>query len=521
MKRTLTINISGTVFNIDEDAYEKLQAYLLDINRYFGSDPEGREIIMDIEARIAELFQEKTKTGGNVVTIQHVDEVIEVMGRPSDFAAEEEEDEEPTTQKKRTFHTGKRLYRDPEHQVLGGVCGGLGAYFNIDPVIFRLAFVLLFLISHGIIVLLYLIFWIVVPKASSTAQRLEMRGEDVNIDNIKKTIKDEFQDVKKNYQKFRNSPSYERGREKIDEAGSVLGSVLRVMLKVILIIIGLALIIGGLLTIIGLVGSLFISHAFLGIIPWGGHIIPHFFQFYVGTGTLNWLMISVAALVGIPLLALIYLGTKLVFRYKSNNAAVGLSAFALWIIALIILLGTGISKVNYFKRQGTYTQRREITTKRDTLYLKLSPDEYRDFIDENIHLDDMRIATLNGRDFLLGHPTFNIESTSANEPELIIRSKARGKTIDMAQDNAEDVNYKIVVTDSLVNLSPWFEIAEGKQWRDQEVHVTLRLPVGKTVYLDDKMIKIIYDIENTTNTWDGDMVGKFWTMTPQGLSLAK
>ena len=142
MKRTLTINISGTVFNIDEDAYEKLQAYLLDINRYFGSDPEGREIIMDIEARIAELFQEKTKTGGNVVTIQHVDEVIEVMGRPSDFAAEEEEDEEPTTQKKRTFHTGKRLYRDPEHQVLGGVCGGLGAYFNIDPVIFRLAFVL-------------------------------------------------------------------------------------------------------------------------------------------------------------------------------------------------------------------------------------------------------------------------------------------------------------------------------------------------------------------------------------------
>lgn len=126
MKRTLTINISGTVFHIDEDAYEKLQAYLLDINRYFGSDPEGREIIMDIEARIAELFQEKTKSNGNVVTIQHVDEVIEVMGRPSDFAAEEEE-EEPTTHKKRTFRTGKRLYRDPEHQVIGGVCGGLGA----------------------------------------------------------------------------------------------------------------------------------------------------------------------------------------------------------------------------------------------------------------------------------------------------------------------------------------------------------------------------------------------------------
>jgi len=346
MKRTLTINISGTVFHIDEDAYDKLQAYLLDINRYFGSDPEGREIIMDIEARIAELFQEKTKSDGNVVTIQHVEEVIEVMGRPSDFAVEEEE-EEPTEHKKRTFRTGKRLYRDPEHQVIGGVCGGLGAYFNLDPVIFRLAFVLLFLVSHGIILLLYLIFWIVVPKAITTSQRLEMRGEDVNIDNIKKTIKDEFQDVKKNYQKFRNSPSYERGRDKINEAGSVLGSVLRVILKVIVIIIGVALIIGGLLTIIGLVGSLFISNTFLGIVPWGSHVVPNFFHFYVGTDTLNWLMISVAALVGIPLLALIYLGTKLVFRYKSNNAAVGLSAFALWIneteMSLIYKIGIMIA----------------------------------------------------------------------------------------------------------------------------------------------------------------------------------
>jgi len=521
MKRTLTINISGTVFHIDEDAYEKLQAYLLDINRYFGSDPEGREIIMDIEARIAELFQEKTKSDGNVVTIQHVEEVIEVMGQPSDFAAEEEEEEPASHHKKRTFRTGKRLYRDPEHTVLGGVCGGLGAYFNLDPVIFRLAFVLLFLVSHGIIVLLYLIFWIVVPKASSTSQRLEMRGEDVNIDNIKKTIKDEFQDVKKNYQKFRNSPSYERGREKVNEAGSVLGSVLRVILKVFLIIIGVGLIVGGLLTIIGLVGSLFVSNAFLGIVPWGSHMIPQFFHFYVGTDTLNWLMISVAALVGIPLLALIYLGTKLVFRYKSNNAAVGLSAFALWIIALMILLGTGISKVNYFKRQGTFTQRREITTKADTLYLKLAPDQYRDYINDDIQLDDMRIATLNGRDVLVGHPSFDIESTSGSEPELIIRSKARGKTIDMAQDNAESANYKIMIRDSLVNFSPWFEIAEGKQWRDQEVHVILRLPVGKTVYLGDRMIKIINDIENTTNTWDGDMVGKYWTMTPQGLSLAK
>ena len=287
------------------------------------------------------------------------------------------------------------------------------------------------------------------------------------------------------------------------------------------ILVGVLLIAGGLLTIIGLVGSLFISHTFLGIVPWNSHVIPNFFHFYVGTGTLNWLMISVAALVGIPLLALIYLGTKLVFRYQSNNAAVGLTAVALWIIALIILLGTGISKVNYFKRQGTYTQRREITSRADTLYLNLDNDKYKDYINDDIQLDDMRIASLNGQNVLIGHPTFDIESTSGSEPELIIRTKARGKTIDMAQDNAEDATYKVTIRDSLVHFSPWFEIAEGKQWRDQEVHIILRLPVGKTVYLGDRMVRIIHDIENTTNTWDGDMVGKYWTMTPQGLSLAQ
>jgi hypothetical protein len=146
MKKTLTINLSGLVFHIDDDAYEKLYAYLTQINRHFGNDAEAKEIVEDIENRIAEIFTEKIKSGGEVINLDHVNEVIVIMGTPEAISNEEEE-KQPAAGKK-FYHTGgKRLYRDPEDKVLGGVCGGLGAYFSIDPVIIRIIFALIFFLG--------------------------------------------------------------------------------------------------------------------------------------------------------------------------------------------------------------------------------------------------------------------------------------------------------------------------------------------------------------------------------------
>ncbi|MBK5194325.1 MAG: PspC domain-containing protein [Flavobacteriaceae bacterium] len=201
MKRTFTINMSGTVFHIEEDAYEVLQKYLVTLKNHFGSSEEGKEIESDIEARIAEIFTEKSTGGKNAVTLEWVDAVINTMGTPESFT-EEMDDEEPLPgQAKRK----RRLYRDPQETVLGGVCGGLAAFFNMDPVIMRIIFVVLTFIPTGVGVLAYLILWIAVPKAVNTAQRLEMRGQEVSVKNIEKFIQDEANAVKESYNKFRKS----------------------------------------------------------------------------------------------------------------------------------------------------------------------------------------------------------------------------------------------------------------------------------------------------------------------------
>jgi phage shock protein PspC (stress-responsive transcriptional regulator) len=201
MKKTFTINISGTVFHIEEDAYDVLQKYMVSLKNHFDGSEEGAEIVSDMEARIAEIFSEKTARGKNAVTLEGVNELIKTMGTTESFA-EDTDDEEPLpgqTKRKR------RLYRDPQETILGGVCGGLAAFFNMDPVIVRIIFVVITFLTTGAGILVYLILWIAVPKAVNTAQRLEMRGQEVSIKNIENFVKEEANAVKENYNKFRKS----------------------------------------------------------------------------------------------------------------------------------------------------------------------------------------------------------------------------------------------------------------------------------------------------------------------------
>jgi phage shock protein PspC (stress-responsive transcriptional regulator) len=201
MKKTFTINISGSVFHIEEDAYEVLQKYLVALKNHFGNSEEGKEILADIESRIAEIFLEKSTDKKQAVTLEWVNEVIETMGTPENFEETENAEEVFSSKTKQK----RKLYRDPEQSVLGGVCGGLSVYFNMDPVVVRLIAFLLFLFTSGFAFLVYIIMWIAVPKAVNTAQRLEMRGEEVTVKNIEKFIKDEVDAVKESYNKFKKN----------------------------------------------------------------------------------------------------------------------------------------------------------------------------------------------------------------------------------------------------------------------------------------------------------------------------
>jgi len=193
MKRTQTVNIGGRVFQIDEDAYERLNLYLSAVEMHFHSEQERKEIMGDIESRFSELFHEKITSYHQVITVQDVEAVIRVLGEPGVFVGEEND------AGKQRFYSEpyRRMYRDPDHRVLGGVCSGMGAYWHMDPVIIRILFLAAFF-GFGAGLIIYLVLWIVIPPARTTAQKLEMRGEPVTFNNIGRFVKNEFHEVKKN-----------------------------------------------------------------------------------------------------------------------------------------------------------------------------------------------------------------------------------------------------------------------------------------------------------------------------------
>ncbi len=192
MKRTTTVNIGGQVFNMDEDAHEMLDFYLASIAGQFEDEKERKDIMDDVEARIAEIFHNKISPYRQVITADDVNDMIRIMGKPSDFGPEGDEPL-PGYSRKKGY---KRMYRDPDTRILGGVCGGMGAYWHIDPIIIRVLF-LIALFGFGIGFLLYILLWIVIPVAKTTAQKLEMRGEPVTVENIKRFVREEFGNVKK------------------------------------------------------------------------------------------------------------------------------------------------------------------------------------------------------------------------------------------------------------------------------------------------------------------------------------
>ena len=193
MKITVSINLGGYSFNIDEDAYTELKSYLKNLELHFAGEESSSEIISDIETRMAELFRTKITSYKQVINIDDVRKVISVLGTPEDIS----DTEGPSARDKFSSPGYHRMYRDTDHRIIGGVCSGMGAYWDIDPLIIRVIFVALVL-AGGVGALVYLILYIVLPEARTTAQKIEMKGNPVNIHNIKDSVKKEFDAVRKN-----------------------------------------------------------------------------------------------------------------------------------------------------------------------------------------------------------------------------------------------------------------------------------------------------------------------------------
>jgi phage shock protein PspC (stress-responsive transcriptional regulator) len=184
MKKTTSANIAGVLFQIDEDAYQLLEQYLHRIEASYNNASEGKEIIIDLETRLAELFNDRTQARAKIITLSDVNWAISIIGRPENIGAQKKNQyNEEWQQPNYGYKTNRRLYRYPENRVIGGVCSGLGIYFDIDPVLLRVAFVVLLFVGFG--PLAYIILWIVVPKAKTVSQKLELHGLPPTPENIR------------------------------------------------------------------------------------------------------------------------------------------------------------------------------------------------------------------------------------------------------------------------------------------------------------------------------------------------
>jgi len=179
MKKVIDISLTGVLFHLEEDAYDDLKKYLKAIRKSLTEMEDTDEIMHEIEARIAELLLEKQNFPEQVINKQNIIDVITIMGKPEDYNVREEKTVIYKNTKKK-----KSLFRDVDRSVLGGVAAGLAHYLGMNIIIVRLIFIILLFASSGTMILVYLILWIVIPKAKTASDKLKMRGEDVNVEKI-------------------------------------------------------------------------------------------------------------------------------------------------------------------------------------------------------------------------------------------------------------------------------------------------------------------------------------------------
>ena len=507
MKKTININISGIAFHIDEDAYVKLNKYLESLRTHFAHSEGKDEIISDIESRIAEVLSERmTADNSEVVGSSDVDHIIGLMGNPDQFEdTEDYEDEVPTSEKRRY----KKLYRDSRERILGGVCSGLSHFLRVDTIWVRLIVFLSFFITGGFTLLLYAIFWAVLPKAQTTADILQMQGERVNVTNIEKKISNQIGEVREGIESGRARSGVEgffsgffRGLGHLIRGFlKICWFVLKIFLVVWLAIILISLIIGFIGLIIGLFTALPVANAYL--------FSSSFIGMLAG--------ISSILFIGIPIAAILLFLARKIFKTKQIHSNYRWAMFGLWLLGAIGLIGTATTQVQQF-RQGDeiMTTSTLDTYGSDTLMIVAKKFEVPNDFQEApwVDFDDHRIGKK--RMYI---ENVNLDVIKGNSDNFVLnkRYEARGKTRKAAADRAAMINYIEEMNGETLSITPYIEIAKPNKWRAQEVDLIVEVPIGKTVFLDQSLRGVMYDVKNVTNTHDRHMLGRYWTMTADGL----
>ena len=490
MNKTTSINLGGYFFHIDEDAFRKLSNYFEAVRKSLS--PDGREeIINDIESRISELFTEKLGTNKQVIGLKEVDDIITIMGQPEDYKIDEETPENNFEANYASSGSKKKLYRDKENSFLGGVLSGLGHYLNVDPLWLRIIMVIL----GGAGFMFYIILWILIPEAVTTSQKLEMKGEPINISNIEKKVKEGFNEISDKFSNLDQDKIASNAKSGAERIGKTISEIVTSIFNVISKIIGGFIVLFTSMTLISvIIGG--IAMMFFSSMP-DNFLYNHIhtpFSFETPIWIQGLLLIIV---LGIPLFFLLILGLKiLTTRMKSIGNTINYSLLAIWIIGLASVLFLTIKEISQNAYTGKAIEKVAINLKpTDTLTVKFISNNL--YGKDNYDYENFEVIHDDTDKAIIFSNNVSIKIVESNEPiaYLQIEKSAEGSSIKKAKQTAEKIKYNVKIENNNLILDNYWITELTNKKHDQEVELFLYLPKG-TIFKVDKNFKQFDRSEN-------------------------
>lgn len=483
MKKTISVNIKGLSFTIEEDAYELLQDYLDRLENTLGIQEEGKEILEDIELRIAELFMQRLSDSKTVIERADVEQILNTLGKPEDFVEFNEEDDSESNkvfEEANKGSTEKRLFRDEENATIAGVCAGIANYFNMDVVIIRIIFVVIFLFA-GFGFPLYLILWIAVPKAKNTIDRLRMKGRPITVENVKAEVEhaaEKIKDGSRNFaKKFNSKDGY---KKKISRGARIISSVI----GAILIGFGLLHLIGFLIVIIG--GSQIIpvqsDEGFLSITQLGELVLSN-------PADVKWAWIGGLTVISSIILFFFLLGSILLFHLRNRWGKLSLlGLFVTGVVGTLICISVGMRTTRDVAIDGEIERSIGSTQTKELVIL---PQLQNLTADQSFNIKSngqFGLMTLDGDKIKEHGIKFEYVESTDSLFHIYQNLSARSHSHTRAVAKSKNIQHGIALVGDTLLVDAEYAFPKKDKLRDQDVVIIIEIPKNGRVKFRDQIV---------------------------------
>jgi len=489
MNKTVSIHLQGVPFIFEEQAYDRLNSYLQQLKQVLQKEEGSDEILQDVELRMVELLQQHLTTFKQVVELELVEQIIEKLGQPEDFSDETVGTDETLSVQDTAIE--KRLFRDGDRAMIGGVCAGVSAYFNIDVVIVRVIYICCFL-TFGIGFLLYIVLWVIIPLAKTSSDKLRMKGQHVNIENMKSELGDAAHRIKKGAKEFKANSGIQ----------STVGGVLRV----ISVIIGIWALLFGTGIFVFAIIFFFVNPdvipaqmngRFMSFQDFGGLLFEsssHEFYFFLGIG-----------LISIALVAQCYLlGIRLITQFKASYLKVLTAIFGVTLVVGIVLVSMGGVQIGRSMAIYGEVEKEIALISGNELHIEKKSIEGQmiDGFKIKSNGDEGVVTIKNGRVYLRG-----IELIYSHSSDSLFHIKqlndAQGRTHESALKKARNIRCNYQISSNKVSLETMYSFPTTDKFRDQNVKFMIAVPVGGKIFYDKQQVypRIIEESDSLNETY--------------------